>query len=143
MQTLQDLKTEKIRLCKAGYNAADLVATIQLAAVDPNTGELIEGEFWLSKNDPELKELFNNLAARLIGENLMLNDKKKISGCKYPKKTGDIVKHLQIVDPSDSWQTYTVIEISEKENWCKIKAIGAGKLAPTYTRNITDLIKIQ
>lgn len=91
MQTLSDLKQEKIRLCRAGYNAADLVVTIQVAAVCPNTGDLIEGEFWLSKKDTEILDLFNNLAARLIAErNMKLETYKAEQLAAKKRKQGKI-----------------------------------------------------
>lgn len=35
--------------------------------------------------------------------------------------------------------TYTVIEISEAENWCKIQANLGMPFNPIYTANLTDL----
>lgn len=57
---------EKTQLIIGGFNADIVAADIGLAYFDKN-GDLIEGRIMLnSMNDPELKEMLNNLGARLL-----------------------------------------------------------------------------
>lgn len=53
-------------------------------------------------------------------------------------KLNSTVKYL---DPFEDEMniTYTVIEISEAENWCKIQANLGLNINPVYTANLTDL----
>lgn len=52
---------------------------------------------------------------------------------------GDKVMYTQVIDHSDSFTTYTIIEIDVPKNWCKIQADVNMNIKPTYTANLSDL----
>jgi hypothetical protein len=52
---------------------------------------------------------------------------------------GNKVKYSEIIDPSDSYQIFTILEIDEAANWCRIQADVDMNFRPTYTANLSDL----
>ena len=53
-------------------------------------------------------------------------------------KIGDLVEYAKPFE-DEKGLTFTVVEIEEATNWCKIRANVGLTLCPTYVANITDL----